>query len=279
MQIYSCSTQRSGHNAILYWLLHQKNVVKQFLRVKQSRLTYGSAKSRDREVTYGIATDVIESNLYLGVTIHSPPTPRPFTKNPIVEELDYDLIIWNLVDDEPERLHERMQAHGQYNPDNKIIIIREFKNWVASLIKHMQSSRTTNRTNTKKKQQWVWDSKTQQQRSLMRTYLRTYLEHAQYFLSSNEYTTILYDKWFSDEDYRKQIVSELGLEFTDMGRDKVSKQGRGSSFDGLDYNGKALEMNVLERYKTMINDDEYIEYISDNQEALDLSNQIVRSLS
>ena len=47
----------------------------------------------------------------------------------------------------------------------------------------------------------------------------------------------------------------------------------------VDYNGKALEMNVLERYKTMINDDEYIEYISNNQEALDLSNQIVRSLS
>ena len=274
MQIYSCSPQRSGHNAILYWLLHQKNVVKQFVRVKQSKLTYGNAKSRDREVTYGITTDVIESNLYLGVTIHSPPIPPAFTKNPIVEELDYDLIIWNLVDNEPESLHERMQAHGQYNPDNKIIIIREFKNWIASLVKHMQSSRTA----TKKKQQWLWDSKTQQQRSLMHTYLRTYLEHAQYFLSSNEYTTILYDKWFSDEDYRKQIVSELGLEFTDMGRDKVSKHGRGSSFDGLDYNGKALEMNVLERYKTMINDDEYIEYISNNQEALDLSNQIVRSL-
>ena len=275
MQIYSCSTQRSGHNAILYWLLHQKNVVKQFVRVKQSKLTYGNPKSRDRQVTYGIATDVIESNLYLGVTIHSPPTPPPFTKNPIVEELDYDLIIWNLVDNEPESLHERMQAHSQYNPDKKIIIIREFKNWIASLVKHMQSSRAI----TKKKQQWLSDSKTQEQKSLMHIYLRTYLEHAQYFLSSNDYTTILYDKWFSDEDYRKQIVSELGLEFTDMGRDKVSKHGRGSSFDGLDYNGKALEMNVLERYKTMINDDEYIEYISNNQEALDLSNQIVRSLS
>ena len=265
MQIYSCSTQRSGHNAILYWLLHQKNAVKQFLRVKQSRLTYRNPKSRDRQVTYGIATDVIESNLYLGVTIHSPPIPPPFTKNPIVEELDYDLIIWNLVDNEPERLHETMQAHSQYNPDKKIIIIREFKNWIASLVKHMQSDETA--------------SKTQEQRSLMYIYLRTYLEHAQYFLSSNDYTTILYDKWFSDEDYRKQIVSELGLEFTDMGRDKVSKHGRGSSFDGLDYNGKALEMNVLERYKTMINDSKYIEYISDNQEALDLSNQIVRSLS
>ena len=64
---------------------------------------------------------------------------------------------------------------------------------------------------------------------------------------------IIYDKWFIDIEYRKEISGKLGLEFSDEMLENVPKAGGGSSFDGLKYNDKAQEMNVLNRYKQIDN--------------------------
>lgn len=60
-------------------------------------------------------------------------------------------------------------------------------------------------------------------------------------------TYILFNKWFADETYRRSIAECLGLAFTDRGRDKIGRYG--SSFDGLKYEGKARQMNVLDRWR------------------------------
>jgi len=65
---------------------------------------------------------------------------------------------------------------------------------------------------------------------------------------------IIYDKWFQDINYRKQISSQLGLEFSDEGLQIVFGAGGGSSFNGIEYDGKAQEMDVLNRYKQVDND-------------------------
>ena len=64
---------------------------------------------------------------------------------------------------------------------------------------------------------------------------------------------IIYDKWFQDINYRKQISEKLGLEFSDEGLQTVVSIGGGSSFDGIKYNGNAQEMDVLSRYKQVDN--------------------------
>jgi len=56
----------------------------------------------------------------------------------------------------------------------------------------------------------------------------------------------LFDEWFVNKEYRKNLASLLGLEFTDLGLNEVTR--RGSSFDKKRYHGKAQEMNVLNRW-------------------------------
>jgi len=56
---------------------------------------------------------------------------------------------------------------------------------------------------------------------------------------------IYYDLWYADEDYRKLICQELGVEFNDNGKELISAWGGGSSFDQL--TKKPEEMNVLNR--------------------------------
>ena len=78
----------------------------------------------------------------------------------------------------------------------------------------------------------------------------------QYELEALEATNILknkiiiiYDKWFVDIEYRKQIAGKLGLEFTDNGLNYVWK-ARSSFHDAKsDIQQKAQKMDVLNRYK------------------------------
>ncbi len=61
---------------------------------------------------------------------------------------------------------------------------------------------------------------------------------------------ILYDKWVVDEQYRRDISSQIGFEFSDRGKNILAAVGNtGSSFDGLNYQNNPWEMDVLNRWK------------------------------
>jgi len=60
---------------------------------------------------------------------------------------------------------------------------------------------------------------------------------------------INYNKWFLDQEYRQEISSQLGLEFADRWLNMVTKHGTGSSFDKTRFDGRAQEMNVLNRWE------------------------------
>jgi len=75
----------------------------------------------------------------------------------------------------------------------------------------------------------------------------------EYDVADKDINFIIYDKWFKDINYRKQISEKLGLEFSDEGLQTVVRIGGGSSFDGIKYNGNAQEMDVLSRYKQVDN--------------------------
>jgi len=83
---------------------------------------------------------------------------------------------------------------------------------------------------------------------------------------------VSYNHWFADRAYRKQIIEDLDLDFTDAGINLVSKHGGGSSFDRRKYNKKAQQMNVLDRWKAF-QDDRFYRGLFD-QEILEMSQDL-----
>ena len=66
---------------------------------------------------------------------------------------------------------------------------------------------------------------------------------------------IYYNTWFSSRAYRSEISNRLHLTFTDNGFNEVSDEGGGSSFDGMAFDGKGSQMNVLSRYAELTPDE------------------------
>ncbi|CAN2045895.1 hypothetical protein GMMP13_220018 [Candidatus Magnetomoraceae bacterium gMMP-13] len=102
-------------------------------------------------------------------------------------------------------------------------------------------------------------------------YAREYLGMTNYL--KNNKTLVNYNQWCIDRSYREKLAKKLELEFSDEGFEEVSKIGFGSSFDGTRYQNKASNMKVFERWKNMINNDEYIKMFNDKI-IIDLSDKI-----
>jgi hypothetical protein len=77
------------------------------------------------------------------------------------------------------------------------------------------------------------------------------------FLCENK-IFINYNRWFLEETYRRQVATELGLEFSDEGLNDISKAGRGSSFDGDRFAGEAYRMDVLNRWRSYTENPTYL---------------------
>lgn len=105
-----------------------------------------------------------------------------------------------------------------------------------------------------------------------------WIEYAKEYLGEtnflkNKKICISYNHWFADVNYRRDIASQLNLEFSDASINKVSRQGGGSSFEGREYHGKAMNMDVCSRWKYFADDPSYRK-LFDNQELLEYSLQI-----
>lgn len=91
------------------------------------------------------------------------------------------------------------------------------------------------------------------------TALRIWKQHARQYLGDIDRLTqrpvlVSYDHWFTDAAYRRRIAADLGLPGSDAGLQRVASCFGGSSFDGLDYDGRAQEMGVLHRWKRFARD-------------------------
>jgi len=76
-------------------------------------------------------------------------------------------------------------------------------------------------------------------------------QHARCFLGLEDVypgrVAISFEAWVTCLDYRRAISGALGIDFDDRAFGKVGHQGGGSSFDGMAYEGRGHEMNVLDR--------------------------------
>jgi len=88
--------------------------------------------------------------------------------------------------------------------------------------------------------------------------------HAAEYLKRNHVDIcISYNQWFLDREYRKSIAQQLGLDYNEDRLQSVPEFGYGSSFDSCDYNGRASEMKVLERWKEHKENPEFLDFIRD----------------
>jgi hypothetical protein len=79
--------------------------------------------------------------------------------------------------------------------------------------------------------------------------------HAREFLGELEHypdaLRVNYNRWFVDEEYRRELAEWLDVPFSDAGLQRVSRHGQGSSFDYLDLDGRGQDMNVLRRWEQL----------------------------
>jgi len=85
-------------------------------------------------------------------------------------------------------------------------------------------------------------------------YPQLWKEHAREFIGETKWLgkdviCVNYNRWACDEKYRRSISEQLGVEFTDAGRETVRSLGSGSSFDGTAFDGRASEMDICNRWK------------------------------
>ncbi|HJQ08560.1 MAG TPA: hypothetical protein VJ836_03725 [Candidatus Saccharimonadales bacterium] len=59
------------------------------------------------------------------------------------------------------------------------------------------------------------------------------------------------NKWFVNEDYRRELANQACLPHTDKYKERVTMHGDGSSFDGLEKDGAAHTMGVLTRWQDL----------------------------
>ncbi len=106
------------------------------------------------------------------------------------------------------------------------IILRDYKNFIASIWKRNPKDVV------KKTKEWI-------------TFAKVFIKKE---------NKIYFNKWFESEDYRKEIAKKLQLEYKDDTLNQIPKignWGNGSSFDKHEFDGKAQQMKVNNRFENM----------------------------
>lgn len=86
---------------------------------------------------------------------------------------------------------------------------------------------------------------------------------------------VKFNEWFVSEDYRRDLAGYLGEPFSDLGLNWIegpAKGGPGSSFNSVEYDGRAQEMAVLERWRTL--DDACRRKFDEKPELRELSSKV-----
>ncbi|MBC8123313.1 MAG: hypothetical protein H7Y22_15935 [Gemmatimonadaceae bacterium] len=119
-----------------------------------------------------------------------------------------------------------------------ILLLRDPFNWAASFMQKSQSPGDSE----------IWADQWQ--------------EYADEFVGKTSYLPnalkVNYNRWFLDKKYRQSISAQLGLNFTDAGLEVVTQHAGGSSFDQAQYNQRAQQMQVMERWKHFKDDERFV---------------------
>jgi hypothetical protein len=85
-----------------------------------------------------------------------------------------------------------------------------------------------------------------------------WIKYAEEFLGitnfvGDQFVPVLYDKWFTDKDYRESLANKMEIPFTDEGRDIVLGYGKGSTFQK---HKSGTQLNPLDRWQKCLKNSE-----------------------
>ena len=241
---------RTGHHPIAVWLLHQQAGVHEFAIKTIAPWLF--------QIENDQGVSILANNpLKRGPKEHS--DKEKF--DDIMQELNPHRIIFT---HEQEKLSQVAFACGhsytvweQNNKPTMVIVLRDFKNWLASCIKMAERD-------DKPVKDLIDESK-----------IETYKDHFRYINQDMPgIHHILYNQWVEDSNYRQEICEKLGLRFTDAAIDQLSIFGGGSSFDGMKYIKTAWQMQTNKRYKEMEDNPFYKAILHNHVDALLLSDEV-----
>jgi hypothetical protein len=143
----------------------------------------------------------------------------------------------NLENIEPNRLTPNHLNHGGM----KVLIWRDFDDWLASIIMMSYKKRPTR----------SMEDIPEYIRKVVKVYIAIgqEIKHPQYFNADH---VIHYDEFAGSHKYRKNVCNAMGGTYSEKNLDFVPRQGHGSSFDGRDLNGKGREMKTRDRAKMIL---------------------------
>lgn len=103
--------------------------------------------------------------------------------------------------------------------------------------------------------------------------LRIWKQHAREFLGLRRYlkqrrVLINYNRWVAERCYRREIATDLAIEFSDASIGQVPAAGNGRSFDGRRHDGNAHRMSTMERWKHFAGDATFTKLFDDEVHAL-----------
>ncbi|MFG2328454.1 hypothetical protein ACGFMM_02395 [Streptomyces sp. NPDC048604] len=149
--------------------------------------------------------------------------------------------------------HNAQVAHRS----DVVVVLRDFPNTAASIARQAQSDPA-----------WAY-------RYRIRDLLDLWKRYAGYLEArSFGFTYVTFNAWFNDTAERRRISEALGLEHSDRGLNTVSSFGQGSSFDGLHHDGRAQDMAVLNRWKTMLDDRLFQFMLLADEETLEINQRL-----
>ena len=178
-------------------------------------------------------------------------------------------MIYSFEDIQPNdsRLNLFYQKLPQYIGNSKkqinLLILRDPFNLFASLLKSKMMKK-----NDDDKFKYI---------NLFKGYARKYIDQKMNVKSDiNHQICVNYNQWFSEANYRIKLAEKLGFTVTKEPFQKISDRGKGSYFEGLEYQNQASSMKVLERWK-VFKDDLFYKSLFEDRELIELSKMIFNS--
>lgn len=242
MKILLGGMHRSGINAVGRWLLRQS-----------------SLKGAPLKTIHG---DWVEGNGldYLFISQINHPEHENYMdfvpENGVCEVANPTYNAVMTIERESYQRIEEIALRPEFNIYRTVIVVREFKNWLASVCKMQGNYRVDILDIAKYKSHLIRE---------------TVCDISGHCVWRPWY--IYYDRWCVDAEYRKDICSQLNLKYTNCGFRDVASNGGGSSFDGQDFDGQAHKMNTSERWKEYINNPFYRNMLAMYPKVLQESNE------
>ncbi|NOZ87056.1 MAG: glycosyltransferase [Deltaproteobacteria bacterium] len=207
--------KRSGHHAILNWICGQYE--KPIVHMNDCLFGEGGELAPNRKQMYPI-------------NYHNGANAQTSAKIYSMEDLD----IWGTIDSRLKRIMDDFLKAGRL-----VLVVRDPYNQFASDIKG--SRRSANNYEQLRKFYPV-----EEKVRLWKAYAKEALGSGVF--DPNKLIIVVYNRWFKERDYRRELALKVGLQFSDAGFNKISLHGGGSSFDGVNVRDTS-KMDVLNRWK------------------------------